>query len=99
MRSKRGTIAYQKKCAIADWFTFGLCSPIHEAVNSGKLEKITEMLEKMESITSRWKESGDVLDKFVKEALGILTKEIELIIGWKTNADILKNQIHDRTIE
>jgi len=88
-----------KKCAIADWFTFGLCSPIHEAVNSGKLERVTEMLEKMESITSRWKKSGDKLDEFVKDAIGILTKEIELINGWKNDAEIIKREIHDRTIK
>jgi len=88
-----------KRCAIADWFTFGLCSPIHEAVNSGKLERVTEMLEKMESITSRWKKSGDKLDEFVKDAIGILTKEIELINGWKNDAEIIKREIHDRTIK
>merc|ERR1712061_211295 len=80
-------------CQIIDIFSYGLCTPIYEAITGPKLEEYTIMMEKLRGITSRMMKSGEHFDKTIEDAMAILNSEIALIDNWTNSAEIVKMNI------
>merc|ERR1711941_188214 len=76
---------------------FGICSAVNFGVSSitaleiedkiaQEIQKYRAEFGKMKKITDRMLESGQNFDKAINVAIGILTKEIDLIIIWNQSA-------------
>jgi len=88
-------------CIIADILgALGICSAISlptsvtaiAAIEVGIAEYRAEM-EKLVTITGRMLKSGRTVDQDIKQAIDILTEEIDLINIWANSAEVVSNNI------
>jgi len=88
-------------CIVADVMGgFGICSAINAGASIGATVAIevaianySDMLKKLRSITDKMLESGNKFDTTIKEAIGILTDEIELMVKWTSSAKVVERNI------
>merc|ERR1711953_569347 len=88
-------------CIVADVMgSFGLCSAINAGASIGAsvaievaIANYSDMLKKLKSITDKMLESGNKFDTTIKEAIGILTDEIELMVKWTSSAKVVERNI------
>jgi len=96
---------------IADVFgCLGICSAVSGAISIGVtttteleidliIQKYRAEFEKMKVITERMLESGRNFDKAINVAIGILTKEIDLITIWNKSAKTVSKNIDEYSVE
>merc|ERR1711874_118117 len=88
-------------CIVADVMgSFGICSAINAVFSIGAtvaievaISNYSDMLKKLKSITDKMLESGNNFDNTIKEAVGILTHEIELMVQWTSSAKVVERNI------
>jgi len=87
---------------IADIFgCLGICSAVNVAVivpsvtaaTETKIQEYTEMLEKFKMITEKMMKNGEDFDRTIKDAMFILSDEIELINNWTNSAEVVNKNI------
>merc|ERR1711988_612658 len=81
-------------------FVYSAYSAIHAAFSASttygiddEIEKSTAELEKLKMITDRILESGKRFDTTIKDAIGFLTDEIDLIKNWTSSAEVVNRNI------
>merc|ERR1712062_183009 len=74
-------------------FTLGICKLVHYYVHEKPLEKSRAELAVLESKTDRSLDKTKILNRDIKEAIIVLSKEIELINDWVIKAEQVKNNI------
>merc|ERR1712062_538277 len=74
-------------------FTLGICKLVHYYVHEKPLEKSRAELAVLESKTDRLLDKTKILNRDIKEAIIVLSKEIELINDWVIKAEQVKNNI------
>merc|ERR1711953_762643 len=96
---RKYTNKVSKACAIASYFTFGLCTIIHYFVNEVPLEVSRLELVDLKSITDEMVERGADLKYDITEAIDILTEEIELINIWANRAEVVRSNIDEYSVQ
>merc|ERR1711988_949308 len=81
-------------------FVYSAYSAIHAAFSASttygiddEIEKSTAELEKLKMITDRILESGERFDTTIKDAISILTDDIDLIKNWTSSAEVVNRNI------
>lgn len=84
-------------CLVVDiMLTFGLCNGVNTVVSTttvyvteSMIEDYTRTIQNMQAVTGRLAKSGNKFDQAIKQAIGILTDEIDLIGQWTSSAKLV----------
>jgi len=88
-------------CIVADALgALGICSAVNAAISGttaagieAEIVKYGATLNKLKKITDRMLESGNNFDQSIKQAIDILTGEIDLINNWAESAEVVSKNI------
>jgi len=88
-------------CIVADALgALGICSAVNAAISGttaagieAEIVKYGATLNKLKKITDRMLESGNNFDQSIKQAIDILTGEIDLINNWANSAEVVSKNI------
>merc|ERR1712062_170740 len=92
---KEYTEKVRYNCKWGSVFTFGLCSLIHHFVNEVPLEEARVDVEELKTMSDKFTERAEILNKDINEAIGIMKNEIELIDKWANSAELVRKNIDE----